>query len=159
MNLDENKLSSRELARKASREIHRSQNDNSGKRDRLREHMATKFILKITHGDKPEEMDFADWLHDGIILMNLMTTLDFNSIPRDPFSKFGGTDPEVSRIKLLIKAIETYGVKPKFMFTVDDLYKKNNIAKVTRCLEEIDKLALMDDSIVCDILPSNKAYI
>ena len=31
MNLDENKLSSRELARKASREIHRSQNDNSGK--------------------------------------------------------------------------------------------------------------------------------
>ena len=26
------------------------------------------------------------------------------------------------------------------MFTVDDLYKKNNIAKVTRCLEEIDKL-------------------
>ena len=32
-----------------------------------------------------------------------MTTLDFNSIPRDPFSKFGGTDPEVSRIKLLIK--------------------------------------------------------
>ena len=38
------------------------------------------------------------------------------------------------------KAIETYGVKPKFMFTVDDLYKKNNIAKVTRCLEEIDKV-------------------
>ena len=30
MNLDENKLSSRELARKASREIHRAQNDMSG---------------------------------------------------------------------------------------------------------------------------------
>ena len=32
-----------------------------------------------------------------------MTTLDFNSIPRDPFLNFGGMDPDVSRIKLLIK--------------------------------------------------------
>ena len=32
-----------------------------------------------------------------------MTILDFNCIPRDPFFKSGGTDPEVSRIKLVIK--------------------------------------------------------
>ena len=69
-----------------------------------------------------------------------MTTLDFNSIPHDPFSNFGGSNPEAARIKLLIGAIENYGVKKKFIFTVDDLYKKRNIPKVTRCLEEIDKL-------------------
>ena len=68
-----------------------------------------------------------------------MTTLNFNSIPHDPFSK-GGMNPDVDRIKLLIGAIENYGVKKKFIFTVDDLYKKQNIPKVTRCLEEIDKL-------------------
>ena len=37
------------------------------------------------------------------LLFSLMITLDFNCIPRDPFFKSGGTDPDVSRIKLLIK--------------------------------------------------------
>ena len=70
-----------------------------------------------------------------------MTTLNFNSIPTDPFSNFGGLDPEVTRIRLLIETIENYGVKPKFIFKLDDLHKKQNIPKVTRCLEEIEKLA------------------
>ena len=69
-----------------------------------------------------------------------MTTLNFNSVPNDHFSNFGGTGVETSRIKLLIGAIENYGVDQKFIFTVDDLYKKKNIPKVTRCLEEVDKL-------------------
>ena len=38
MNLDERKLSSRELARKASREIHRAQNDMSGHVNMIRKH-------------------------------------------------------------------------------------------------------------------------
>ena len=69
-----------------------------------------------------------------------MTTLDFNSVPHDPFSNKGGSDPDTTRIKQLIEAIENYGVKKKFIFVIEDLRKKRNIPKVTRCLEEIEKL-------------------
>lgn len=69
-----------------------------------------------------------------------MTTLNFNSIPTDPFSNYGGLHPEVTRIQLLIETIENYGVKKKFIFTVKDLFQKYNIPKVTRCIEEIEKL-------------------
>ena len=69
-----------------------------------------------------------------------MTTLSFNSVPTDPFSNQGGLDTEVTRIKLLIDTIENYGVHKRFLFQVDDLYQKNNMAKVVRCLEEIEKL-------------------
>ena len=38
-------------------------------RDRTREHLITKFILStINVESKPEDMDFADWIKDGLIL-------------------------------------------------------------------------------------------
>ena len=35
----------------------------------LREHAVVKFVLMVTHGTKPENADFADWLRDGSVLM------------------------------------------------------------------------------------------
>ena len=54
------------------------------------------------------------------LLFSLMTILDFNCIPRDPFFKSGGTDPDVSRIKLVIKGgIISEGI---FNFVLTFLY-------------------------------------
>ncbi len=72
---------------------------------------------------------------------SLMTTISFNSVPSDPFSKTGGgLKPEVTRIKTLIETIENYGVDRKYLFHVDDLFEKQHIPKVVRCLEQIEKL-------------------
>ena len=38
-------------------------------RDRLKEHLATKFILQTLHIQKPDDIDYPEWLHDGNILM------------------------------------------------------------------------------------------
>ena len=69
-----------------------------------------------------------------------MTTLSFNSVPSDPYSNIGGLNPEITRIKTLIETIENYGVDKQFLFAVEDLYEKQHIPKVVRCLEEIEKL-------------------
>ena len=71
---------------------------------------------------------------------SLLTTLDFNSVPSDPYSNLGGLNPEITRIKTLIEAIENYGVDKKYIFTVEDLFEKKHIPRVVRCLEEIEKL-------------------
>ena len=68
-----------------------------------------------------------------------MTTLDFNSVPSDPYSN-KGVDAEVARIKTLIAAIGNYGVDKKYLFTVEELHQGKHIPKVVRCLEEIEKL-------------------
>ena len=74
----------------------------------------------------------------------MLTTLDFNSVPSDPFTNLGGLNPEVTRIKTLIEAIENYGVDKKYIFTVEDLFEKKHIPRVVRCLEEIEKLVKLN---------------
>ena len=74
------------------------------------------------------------------ITSRLMNTLSFNAIPNDPYSHIG-CNPEIDRVRSLIETLENYGVKKKFLFQLDDLYKMRNIPKVTRCIEEIEKLA------------------
>ena len=70
-----------------------------------------------------------------------MTTLDFNSVPSDPFSMIsGGSNTERLRIQTLIDSMTNYGVPQKFLFKVEDLLDKYNIPKVVRCLEEVEKL-------------------
>ena len=70
--------------------------------------------------------------------------MDFNSVPSDPFTNLGGLNPEVTRIKTLIEAIENYGVDKKYLFTVEDLFEKKHIPRVVRCLEEIEKLVKLN---------------
>ena len=91
------------------------------------------------------------------ITSRLMNTLSFNAIPNDPYSHIG-CNPEIDRVRSLIETLENYGVKKKFLFQLDDLYKMRNIPKVTRCIEEIEKLAMLEEHIVSDCLPSNKVY-
>ena len=70
-----------------------------------------------------------------------MTTLDFNSVPSDPFSMMGGgSNTERLRIKNVIEAMEWYGVPRKYLFKIEDLLNKSNIPKVVRCLEELELL-------------------
>ena len=72
--------------------------------------------------------------------------MDFNSVPSDPFTNLGGLNPEVTRIKTLIEAIENYGVDKKYLFTVEDLFEKKHIPRVVRCLEEIEKLVKLNET-------------
>ena len=83
---------------------------------------------------------------------SLMTTLDFNSVPSDPYSNTGGLNPEITRIKTLIEAIENYGVDRKYIFKVEDLFEKKHIPRVVRCLEEIEKLVSFRIQTFKDIL-------
>ena len=34
----------------------------------MKEHLVTKFILSTIYVEKPENLDFADWIQDGCIL-------------------------------------------------------------------------------------------
>merc|ERR1712062_808611 len=90
----------KERARKASRDIIRERNDTSGggKRSLKREHLIIKWILRIIHKDKDGSIDFADWIRDGQVLSNVMTTLCFNSCERDRWSSFG-CSPDEQRVK------------------------------------------------------------
>jgi hypothetical protein len=93
-----------------------------------------------------------------IIIFRLLTTLSFNSVPNDPFTNKGGNNPEINRIKIVIQTIENYGVNQKYIFKLEDLYEKKNIPKVVRCLEEIEKLAMLEEHINLTVLPTNKVY-
>ncbi|TRY80251.1 hypothetical protein TCAL_13567 [Tigriopus californicus] len=146
-------------ARKASREIRKMKSDTSGGgiRSKEREHSMIKFILMVLHGDKPSNVDFADWIKDGQVLMNMMTTLSFNSVPTDPFGS-AGVKPEESRIRNLIETIQNYGVDKKYLFQVEDLWEGKNTPKVVRCLEEIAELAKNEEHVNFATLPANKIY-
>merc|ERR1711976_867000 len=111
----------KERARKASRDIIRERNDTSGggKRSLKREHLIIKWMLRITHKDKAGSIDFADWIQDGQILSNVMTTLCFNSVERDRWSSFG-CSPEEQRVKDVRAQILDYGVADKYLFRVED---------------------------------------
>ena len=68
-----------------------------------------------------------------------MTTISLNSVPLEPFPR-AGEHPEETRIRNLLITMTNYGVQPKFLFTVDDLWTGRNIPKVVRCMEEVEKL-------------------
>jgi len=152
-------MSSRERARKASRDLKREQNDTTGgsRRSLKREHLIIKWILRITHLDKDMSIDFADWVQDGAVLSQVMTTLCFNSVERDKYGS-AGCSPEEERIKSLQAQILDYGVEQKYIFKMDDILKKKNTPKVIRCLEEVAKLSRFETHIKLDTLITNKLY-
>lgn len=43
--------------------------------------MVIKWILRVTHGDKNGEQDFADWIQDGTVLSKYVDRA-FTLIPR-----------------------------------------------------------------------------
>ena len=73
-------------------------------------------LCMVIHHEKINQVNLSHLY----LLFSLMTILDFNCIPRDPFFKSGGTDPDVSRIKLVIKGgIISEGI---FNFVLTFLY-------------------------------------
>jgi len=160
--------SPREKARKHSREIIKERNDTTGgsRKSYKREHLIIKWILRITHMNKDGEVDFSDWVQDGKVLSNVMTTLCFNSIEIDPYAKKKKkslTADELSRhrIREIIDQIRDYGVEDKYIFTVEDVLEKKRPNKIIRCLEEVAKLAKKDQDgpkIKLDTLLRNKLY-
>ena len=38
-------------------------------RNKQKENNVIKFLLSVIHGDKPNNIDFADWVKDGNVLM------------------------------------------------------------------------------------------
>ncbi|TRY81133.1 hypothetical protein TCAL_12675 [Tigriopus californicus] len=151
--------SAREKARKMSREIIKERNDTTGgpKRSVKREHIVIKWILRVTHMNKDMSIDLAEWLQDGKVLSNVMTTLCFNSVENDPFINKGLSDAE-HRVQQVITQIENYGVDPKYIFKRDDILLKKNTPKVIRCLEEVSKLAKKETHVKLDTLLKNKLY-
>ena len=115
-----------------------------------REPLIIKWMLRITHKDKDGSIDFADWIQDGQILSNVMTTLCFNSVERDRWSSFG-CSPEEQRVKDVRAQILDYGVADKYLFRVEDVTKKYNTPKVVRCLEEVAKLVSLIYSLNCTL--------
>jgi len=152
-------MSSKDRARKASRDLKRELNDTTGgsRRSLKREHLIIKWILRITHLNKDMSIDFADWVQDGTVLSQVMTTLCFNSVERDKYGS-AGHNPEEDRIKSLQAQILEYGVESKFLFKMDDILKKKNTPKVIRCLEEVAKLSRAETHIKLDTLITNKLY-
>jgi len=152
-------MTSRERARKASRDLKKELTDTTGgsRRSLKREHLIIKWILRITHLDKDMSIDFADWIRDGTVLSSVMTTLCFNSVERDKYGS-AGCNPEEDRIKEVQTQILAYGVEQKYMFKIDDILHKKNTPKVIRCLEEVAKLSRHETHIKLDTLLSNKLY-
>ena len=123
-----------------------------------REHLIIKWMLRITHKDKDGSIDFADWIQDGQILSNVMTTLCFNSVERDRWSSFG-CSPEEQRVKDVRAQILDYGVADKYLFRVEDVTKKYNTPKVVRCLEEVAKLVSLIYSLTSYTLGKKSQFI
>jgi len=152
-------MSAKDRARKASRELLKERNDTTGgtRRSLKREHLIIKWILRITHLDKDMSIDFADWIQDGVVLTQVMTTLSFNSVERDKYGS-AGCNPKEERIRSLQTQILDYGVEDKYMFRVQDMLYKKNTPKVIRCLEEVAKLSRKETHIKLDTLLRNKLY-
>jgi len=152
-------MSAKDRARKASRDLKREQNDTTGgsRRSLKREHLIIKWILRITHLNKDMSIDFADWVQDGTVLSQVMTTLCFNSVERDKYGS-AGHNPEEDRIKSLQAQILEYGVEPKYLFKLEDILHKKRTPKVIRCLEEVAKLSRAETHIKLDTLLTNKLY-
>jgi len=160
----------REKARKNSIALRKEKNDTTGgnRKSYKREHIIIKWILRITHMNKDGEVDFADWLQDGKVLSNVMTTLCFNSIEIDPYAKKNKkkatlTADEISRhrVREIIAQIKDYGVEEKYIFTVEDVLEKKRPNKIVRCLEEVRKLWQQDQDgpkIRLDTLIRDKLY-
>jgi len=121
-----------------------------------REHIIIKWMMRITHLNKDMEVDFADWVQDGTVLILLMTTLDFNSVEREKFKC--GSNPIKDRIEGVKKSFLNYGVDPKYIFKLEDVQHKQNTPKVIRCLEEVAKISQQETHIVMDTLRKDKLY-
>ena len=67
-----------------------------------------------------------------------MTSIVFNSVPIEDIDQTWGANPQVDRVRALIREIKRYGVID--VFEAEDLLELRNIPKVTKCLAQLSKL-------------------
>ncbi|CAF1402587.1 unnamed protein product [Rotaria sordida] len=96
----------------------------SCKQDPEQETAAREWVEAVT-GEKFPNNDYAEALHDGIVLCKLMNKLKPGSV-----AKIHTTD-----------AAQAYGVNPSEVFQAVDLFDKQNIQQVTTCIFALSRVA------------------
>jgi len=92
-------------------------------------------------GERPLK-SYESFIQDGRVISRVMTSIVFNSVPMEDINTTWGSQPQVGRVKSLIREIKRYGVID--VFEAEDLLELKNIPKVTKCLAQLSKLAASD---------------
>jgi len=92
-------------------------------------------------GERPYK-SYESFIQDGRIISRVMTSIVFNSVPMEEIETTWGSQPQVARVKTVIREIKRYGVID--VFEAEDLLELKNIPKVTKCLAQLSKLAASD---------------
>lgn len=92
-------------------------------------------------GDRPLK-SYENFIQDGIVISKVMKSIVFNSVAQEEIDATWGSQPQVSRVKAVIREIKRYGVID--VFEAEDLLELKNIPKVTKCLAQLSKLAASD---------------
>ncbi|CAF1092668.1 unnamed protein product [Adineta ricciae] len=108
------------------------------KQDPEQDKAAREWIEAVT-GEKFSTDDYAEALHDGVLLCKLMNKLKPGSIPKIHTS--GGPMKLRENIGLFQSAARAYGVSESEVFQAVDLFDKQNIQQVTLCIFALNRLA------------------
>ncbi|CAF4007928.1 unnamed protein product [Rotaria sp. Silwood1] len=98
------------------------------KQDPEQEKAAREWVESVT-GERFSSDNYAEALHDGIILCKLMNKLKPGSVP-----KIHTQGPSIKlreNIGLFQEAARAYGVNPSELFQAVDCFDKQNIPQVT----------------------------
>lgn len=123
-------------------------------RDAALEQKVINWISSVI--DERPTTDYEHFIQDGSILSRVMTSIVFNSVPLEEISCDWGSNPALHRIKSLVREIKRYGVTE--VFEVEDLLERRNIAKVTKCLAQLSKLAASDKDNLINISSYSSSY-
>ncbi|CAF1104117.1 unnamed protein product [Adineta ricciae] len=100
---------------------------------------AAREWIEAVIGEKFSTDDYAEALHDGVLLCKLMNKLKPGSIPKIHTS--GGPMKLRENIGLFQNAARAYGVSESEVFQAVDLFDKQNIQQVTLCIFALNRLA------------------
>ncbi|UJR07784.1 hypothetical protein I4U23_012066 [Adineta vaga] len=108
------------------------------KQDPEQDKAVQEWIEAVT-GEKFSTDDYAEALHDGILLCKLMNKLKPGSVAKIHTS--GGPMKLRENIGVFQNAARAYGVSESEVFQAVDLFDKKNIQQVTLCVFALNRLA------------------
>jgi len=103
------------------------------------EEKAAREWIEAVVGEKFPTDDYAEALHDGVLLCKLMNKLKPGSIGKIHTS--GGPMKLRENIGFFQNAARAYGVNESETFQAVDLFDKQNILQVTLCVSALNRLA------------------
>ncbi|CAF1154407.1 unnamed protein product [Rotaria sordida] len=110
----------------------------SCKQDPEQETAAREWVEAVT-GEKFPNNDYAEALHDGIVLCKLMNKLKPGSVAK--IHTTGSPMKLRENISFFQDAAQAYGVNPSEVFQAVDLFDKQNIQQVTTCIFALSRVA------------------